>query len=142
MSDVLLYQTDDDGEINIQNGVVELSGGLETSAYLSLFGGNEDDDGSDQSITQWWGNLDETLPERRYRSRTQFLLKSIPATSGNLLRIQDAVESDLAWMVEVGAASEVSASVTIPSVNRVSIVISINAFGDLNSFEFSENWGA
>ena len=43
--DVLLFQTVDDGEINIENGVVEMSGGLETAAYLSLYGGNEDDDG-------------------------------------------------------------------------------------------------
>ena len=43
--DVKLIQTNDDGDINIINGVTEMSGGLETTVYLALFGGNEDDNG-------------------------------------------------------------------------------------------------
>jgi len=58
--DVKLFQTTDDGDIYVVNGIVEMSGGLETSAYLSLFGGNEDDDGSDGSPFSWWANLRRT----------------------------------------------------------------------------------
>ena len=43
--DVLLYHTPDGGEIEMVNGLVTMSGGLETMAYLCLFGGNEEDDG-------------------------------------------------------------------------------------------------
>ena len=137
--DVLLFQTVDDGNINVENGITEMSSGLETAAYLSMFGGNEDDDGSDGNKDNWWGNIDEVDPVNQYRSETQNLLQSIPATSGNLLRIQSAVERDLAWFIEVGVAVSVAAIVTIPALNRVRITINID--GD-TTLVFVENWQA
>ena len=85
--DVSLRQTDDGGEITVVNGVVEMSGGLETAVYLSLFGGNEDDDGRADNPQTWWGNLAENEPERQYRSETQHLLQALPATTGTLIRV-------------------------------------------------------
>ena len=140
--DVLLFQTDDDGEIIVENGIVEMSGGLETAAYLSLFGGNEDDDGSDDNALTWWGNLDEVDPVRQYRSETQNLLQSIPATTGNLRRIEDAANRDLTWFVEQNVASSVTVEATIPGINRVKITVKIEANGVESSFDFVENWKA
>lgn len=140
--DVLLFQTNDDGDINVVNGVVEMSGGLETAAYLSLFGGNEDDDGRDNSPANWWGNLDEIDPSRQYRSETQNLLQALTATSGNLRRIEDAAARDLEWFTQTGVASSVVVSASIPDVNKVRIVIDIEAEGEESRFEFVENWKA
>ena len=95
--DILLFQTVDDGDINVSDGLVEMSGGLGTAAYLSLFGGNEDDDGRKNSTATWWANLNETETTRQYRSETQNLLQAIPAVPANLRRIEDAVRRDLAW---------------------------------------------
>ena len=97
--DVKLFQTDNEGDITVRDGVVEMGGGLETAAYLSLFGGNEDDDGLADNPKTWWGNLDEIDPAKQYRSETQNLLRGIPATSGNLRRIEDAASRDLAWFI-------------------------------------------
>ena len=119
-----------------------MSGGLETAAYLSLFGGNEDDDGSDDNALTWWGNLDEVDPVRQYRSETQNLLQSIPATTGNLRRIEDAANRDLAWFVEQNVASSVTVEATIPGINRVKITVKIEANGVESSFDFVENWKA
>lgn len=140
--DVKLFQTNDDGDITIVNGVVEMSGGLETAAYLSLFGGNEDDDGRTDNPANWWGNLDEVDPVRQYRSETQHLLQAIPATSGNLRRIEDAAVRDLAWFLDRRVASSVAVEASIPAVNRVQINIDIEANGEESSFEFTENWKA
>lgn len=140
--DVLLCQTNDEGEINVQDGVVEMSGGLETAVYLSLFGGNEDDDGLENSSATWWGNLDETEPARQYRSETQNLLKTLPATTGNLRRIEDAANRDLAWFAQNNVASSVSASASIPGLNKIKLTIDIEAVGEESSFEFVENWKA
>ena len=140
--DVLLFQTDDDGEITVEGGVVEMSGGLETAAYLSLFGGNEDDTGADGDPANWWANLDEIDPADRYRSETQNLLQAIPATTGNLRRIEDAAGRDLAWFIEKKVASSVTVVVTMPGVNRIKYSIAIEANGGESSFEFVENWKA
>jgi phage gp46-like protein len=140
--DVFLYQTDDGGEISISGGVVEMSGGLETAAYLSMFGGNEDDDGLQDRALTWWGNIGETEPAKQYRSETQNLLRSIPATSFNLRRIEDAATRDLAWFVSENVASSVSVSATMPGLNRVKITVTIEAVGLESEFEFIENWSA
>lgn len=140
--DVKLFQTDDDGNITVENGLVEMSGGLETAAYLSLFGGNEDDDGRADNPANWWANLDEVDPTRQYHSETQNLLQALPATTGNLRRIEDAAGRDLAWFVDSGVASSVTVSASIPGVNRIKLTIDIEAVGQESSFEFVENWKA
>ena len=79
MSDVLLSQTADGGEITVANGQVALTGGLESAVYLSIFGGNDSDSGQESTAPkQWWGNLDEPDPAGRYRGQTQYLLRALP----------------------------------------------------------------
>jgi phage gp46-like protein len=138
--DVKLFQTDDEGDITVRDGVVEMGGGLETAAYLSLFGGNEDDDGLADNPKTWWGNLDEIDPAKQYRSETQNLLRGIPATSGNLRRVEDAASRDLAWFVSERVASSVSVSASMPGINRIKITVDIEADGIESRFEFVENW--
>ena len=140
--DVILFQSLDDGEITVEAGVVEMDGGLRTAGYLSLFGGNENDDGSENNSLEWWGNAIGEEPEDRQVSRTQFLLRSIPATSGNLLRIEDAAKEDLQWLIDVEAASSITVVASIPGLNRVKLVVTIEAEGEESQFEFVENWKA
>lgn len=139
--DVLLYQTNDDGDVTIEAGVVAMSGGLETAAYLSLFGGNEQDDGRKDSPQQWWGNIGE-VPERQYRSETQHLLRSIAAIPANLRRIEEAAVRDLGWFVSTEAATGVSVQASMPGLNKVRLLVSIEANGEPAVIEFIENWKA
>ena len=140
--DVLLFQTTDNGEINVSGGIVEMSGGLETSAYLSLFGGNEDDDGRDDSSATWWANLNETRDSRQYRSETQNLLRAIAAVPANLRRIEDAARRDLAWLLSDNIVSKITVTASMPGLNKVRIIIDIEAVGEESQFDFVENWKA
>ena len=142
MTDVLLFQTNDNGEMEIEDGLVTLTPSLDTSAYLSLFGGNWKDDGSQNNRQTWWGNLDETDPAKRYRSETQYLLGTIPATSRNLRRIEDAATRDLQWLLDEKVASSVTVSASLIGLNRVKIEIIIRAEGDESQFNYTENWRA
>lgn len=121
MTDVLLRQTNDGGDITLQGGLVLMAEGLETAAFLSMFGGNEDDPGETDTTRQWWGNLLEAEPERAYRSETQYLVKSLPAVPLNLRRIEQAASRDLQWMLDTGLAQSIDVEATIPAVNRVRI---------------------
>lgn len=143
MTDVRLYHDDDGGEIAFVNGSAVMADGLESAVYLSLFGGNEDDSGTQaDDRKQWWGNLSETDAARKLRSETQHLLRSLPAVPFNLRRLTEAVERDLAWM-KSSLASQVSVLVTIPGLNRVSIAVSIELQnGRQFQFSFHEPWGA
>lgn len=141
MSDVLLYQTDDGGEIDVIGGRVVLDDSPATGAYLSLFGGNLEDDGSTATEPkQWWGNLLEQDRARRYRSETQALLRALPAIPANLRRIEDAAARDLAWMTEeLGAVIEAAAS--IPGPNRIVLAITIAIDATTTELKFVQPWG-
>ena len=138
--DVVLYQSLDDGEIEIVDGIVTMDGGLQTAVYLSLFGGNDDDAAGFDTRLSWWGNIQENDESKKIRSLTQYNLKALPATTFNMLIIKDSVLRDLAWMTEIGAATEVDCEVSIPAINKVQINVKINAEGSSSEFEFFENW--
>lgn len=140
--DVLLFQSIDNGDIESVNGVTTMTGSFETAAYLSLFGGNKDDDGSDGNPKNWWGNIDETEDVRTYRSETQFLIETLPTSSANLRRLEDAAKRDLSWFLTESIASLLEVVASIPQINTVKLVITIQAEGDESSFEFVENWKA
>ena len=140
--DVKLFQTIDDGEINVVNGVIDMSSGLDTAVYLSLWGGNEDCSGQVACPFTWWGNFDETDKAKKQVSETQYLLQSIPAITANLLRIEQAAGRDLNWLLENKIASSVVITVSIPALNRIKIIANIEARGIESSFEFVENWKA
>ena len=136
MTDVLLRQTDDGGDITVEAGLFQLSEGLETAVFLSLFGGNEQDPGEGESDQQWWGNLSETEPARTYRSETQYLVRSLPAIPANLLRIEQAAGRDLQWMLDEGTAKSVTVSARIPALNRVVVDVELVVLARLIQFSF------
>lgn len=140
--DINLFQTDDNGEITVTGGIVDMTGGFETAAYLSLFGGNEDDNGSQDNGSTWWGNLHEVDPVLKYISETQNLLQALAATSSNLLRVEEAAKRDLQWFLDKKIASSVEVEATIPGINRLQIVVTIEAVGEESQFTFVENWRA
>lgn len=142
MTDVLLFQTNDNGEMEIEGGLVTLTPGLDTAAYLSLFGGNWKDDGSQNNRQTWWGNLGEIGTTGQYRSETQYLLGTVPAIPRNLRRIEDAAARDLQWLLDESIASSLTVSASLIGQNRVKIGVVIRAEGDESQFSYTENWRA
>jgi len=140
--DIFLFQTNNDGEINVENGIAEMSSGLDTAAYLSLFGGNEDCSGRVNCPFSWWGNFDEIDKAKKYISETQYLLKILPAITVNLRRLEEAATRDLEWFIDNKIASSIIVIVTIPAINTIKFNITIKANGIESSFEFVENWKA
>ena len=132
--DVVLFQSLDDGDIEVVNGVVTMDGGLQSAVYLSLFGGNFKDDGLKNNEFGWWGNKLETETNRQLRSETQNLLHGIPSTANNRLRIDQAVRRDLQWMLTERVANEIDVAVTVPDLNQIKIVVTINAIALAASF--------
>lgn len=142
MTDVLVEQTPDGGEIEIINGLVTLTGGFQTAFYYALFGGNKDDDGTENSVNNWWGNLVETDTTLHYRSKTQNILQTLVPTSGNLLRLEAAIKKDLDVFIQIGAVSTIEASAALIDVRKVEITIDVVADGENIEIKYIENWRA
>ena len=133
--DVYIFDTRDGGDVTLD---LEIRDGLESSFYLSIFGGNSKDDGLEKNPFTWWGNIGETIQSRIYRSETAYLLRTIPPTSKNLQRIRDAANRDLAWVLTEGVCKTLDIQVSMPARNNVKIVI--NADG-ISPLEFQSFWG-
>ncbi len=136
MTDVLMTQTADGGEVAFRNGQAVMSEGLETSCLLSLFGGNKLDSGLDaDNAKQWWANLSETDAALQYRSQLQHLLATLPLTPANLARFEDAATADLAWLT-VSVADSVAVQGSMPALNTIQIDIAIVINGVTTKFTF------
>jgi phage gp46-like protein len=132
--DVFLFQTNDNGDINIENGIIEMTGGLETTMYLSLFGGNFDEN------SEWWGNLTENNDVNKLISRTQSFIENMPLTTQNIERLKEVILIDLDWLKSENIANEINVNVFIVDINRIDIIININAFGEQIDFRYTLNW--
>ena len=140
--DVLMFQTNDGGEVTFIDGQPIMTRGFETAVYLSLFGGNREDDGSEGNNLQWWGNFIVTDPMEKYKSETQYQLLKLPITSSSLLRLEEAAKKDLQWMLDDKIASNIEVSASSPELNLVRFDIKINAEGKEENFNFTLNWKA
>ena len=137
--DVVLLNTPDGAELSVKNGVIELTDALDTAVMLSLFGGNEDDDGSDATLSRsWWGNHAFADLARRQRSETQFLINSQPLVPSLLKRLEDAGVRDLAWLLTSKIATFVRVRATMPGLNRVKLEYFIEVDGNVLTFKFEK----
>lgn len=135
--DALWGACPDGGDIELRGGNVVRSGGLSGAAYISMFGGNHEDDGTPGSFKQWWGNDIEPNTLAHIRGRTGTLLAGLPMASGNLGRVIGAVNSDLAWMITAGVVTTIEVAAAIEAARRILITVTFN--GD-DVTEFRENW--
>ena len=136
MTDVLLSQTPDGGEVTWINGEPSLTDGLDNAVFLSLFGGEVRDSGSDgDKPLEWWGNKIETDPAARYRSETQALIAALPLIPANMQRIEDAATRDLAWMVP-SLAQTVVVDTSMPALNTLQIDVTLSVDGQKYPYTF------
>lgn len=123
--DVLIHSTSDGGEIDVENGLVLDCNTFSTAVYLSLFGGNKDDEAGRPKET-WWGNLiPGTNKSERLVSQFQAVTCGLPLTSANLKRAQRAAENDLAWLKEAGIADSVNVTLAAQDIRRVGVNVEI-----------------
>lgn len=140
--DVLLVDTVDGGEISIINGLVIADKKFSTAVYLSLFGGNEADQGRVDNNKTWWGNRFENISENeKIVSRFQAIIKSLPLTSKNLLLAEQAAKEDLIWMISEGIADEIITDIKIVDRFRCELEIIIRKDGELiEKSSYKVNW--
>lgn len=123
--DVLLTQSLDGGEITIENNQIQLTTGLKTAVYLSLF-----------SPDDWFLNDVAETNDEKLSSETEQIISQTPNISRNYPLLEQAINNDLAWLTAGGYASAVTVSVSSPQINRVNINLKIDEI----VLNFNEGW--
>jgi len=128
--DLLLHDTPDGGDIRIEKGLMVNDQTFGTAVYLSLFGGNKDDNGRVENRRTWWGNTLRGVNEnKRLVSRFQAIIFGLPMTTRNILDAEEAARLDLGWIISDKIADEILANGRAVSRNRFSLTIQVNAGG-------------
>jgi len=140
--DLLLRDTPDGGDIRIEKGLIVNDKTFGTAVYLSLFGGNKDDNGRAENRRTWWGNTLRGVNEnRRLVSRFQAIIFGLPMTTRNILDAEEAARLDLSWVIGDKIADEILTDGRVVSRNRFSLTIRINAGGEtIYSNAFAVFW--
>jgi len=141
--DILIYSTENGGEINFNSGILEMTKGFESMIYLLLFGGNIGDDGTKATEKkEWWGNkLETNNPERKIHSRLQNLMHGIPATPANLKKLEQAIIQDLSLLTTEKIADKIETELSIPKKNWLDIkIIAWKDEKKLYETSFEINW--
>ena len=126
-----MHDTPDGGDILIKEGFIISDKTFGTAVYLSLFGGNKEDNGRVRNRKTWWGNTLRGVSEnRRLVSRLQAIIFGLPMTTKNILDAEEAARLDLGWIITEKIAGEITVSGRAVSRNRFSLAVQINANGD------------
>jgi phage gp46-like protein len=128
--DLLLEDTQDGGDISIENDLFVNDRTFKTAVYLSIFGGNKEDNGKVKNRKTWWGNtLEGTGENEKLVSRFQAVIFGLPMTTKNIEIAESAASLDLKWIVDEGIADKITVSGRAVSRKKFSLHVEIKAGG-------------
>lgn len=121
MTDLLIYDIGDGGDImQVGNSLASVNG-IENQPYLACFGGAADG-------SKWWADdlLFPGRPSVHYVSQTEKTLNSVAINSSGRIKIEEAVKYDLQYITGMVPGSVIDVNVVIVSDSRLDIKININ----------------
>jgi phage gp46-like protein len=142
--DLLLAETPDGGEVAIENELFACDRSFNTAVYLSLFGGDKDDNGKVKNSKTWWGNtLDGTQENEKLVSRFQAVISGLPMTAKNIQEAESAASLDLKWITDEGIAEKIKVSGRAVTLSRFALRVDIQSGGkSIYENTFSLFWKA
>jgi phage gp46-like protein len=124
--DILLYETENGGEVKEENGLIMPDKNFFTAVYLSLFGGNKTDPGKVKNDNEWWGNRLSGISENeKLRSRFQFVIAGFPMTVKTIKEAETAAALDLDWFIQEKIADEITIYGQATGKNKFNLTVEI-----------------
>ena len=130
--DLGLFNIPDGGEIGCVDGQPLLDGGFDTAIFISLFSG---------ALEDWWANSLINEPAEKTGGRFEKMIEAIPLIPAKLPEIQQSIEIDLQWFIDVGIAKSVEVTLQIVAVNilRIYILTELEDESSITTY-FNFNW--
>lgn len=127
MTDVIIYENGNGGELSLKNGDIETTDSLCNQPYLAHFGGNVEANTTDNEIegeerNDWWGNtfLDG---EAQMNSNLERSLNKNALNSSGRANIEAAAVKDLEYLSEIAKTESI---VSLKGVNKLLITDKLN----------------
>lgn len=143
--DLNIIETNDGGDCVLLSNDVQLISGLQNMPYIGMFGGNVEQSTEGPKITEqtfdFWGNFlfHPTEQPIWFNSKTEKMLRDTALNSAGRQQIEEQVKNDLKFM---NTFANVSVSVSLISVDKLKIYISLIEPSKLDSTELVYIWDA
>jgi len=129
--DILLFNTEDGGEIKVVNGEPVMDGGFESAIYLSLFQG----DGKSHWMEEYQNESEKS------RSEGINFIEGNNKTISNINRAIILFQKDLQWLIDKEIADIIDIDFDDVSIIRSKFTINILKNGNtVSKIEFQVNW--
>lgn len=122
MKDILLIETNNGGDMVIENNDIKMTNSFVNQVYLALFGGNVYSDNGEQQNEYWANEL--FIEENKYQSMFEKTMMEVVLNSSGLEKIKQAVDVDLAYLKKY---ANFTIDVSILSKDSLSLYILIKA---------------
>lgn len=120
MTDVLLYESGNGGEMKLNSNDLATVNGYENACYLAMFGGDN----------TFWGNY--LMLANQYNSKTEAALNTTALNSGGRITIEEAINEDLSFLNNIdGTTWTVATAIEGPKRLRITITINGEVFNYL-----------
>lgn len=143
--DLNIVETNDGGDCVLLSNDIQLISGLQNMPYIGMFGGNVEQSTEGPKITEqtfdFWGNFlfHPTEQPIWFNSKTEKMLRDTALNSAGRQQIEEQVKNDLKFM---NTFANVSVSVSLISVDKLKIYISLIEPSKLDSTELVYIWDA
>jgi phage gp46-like protein len=142
-------ETNQEYDINFEDGDFENENGLTTAVLISLFTdrrATSDDDLDDpEDLRGWWGDQVSEFEDDQIGSKL-WLLKRASTTEKNVQKYKKFTEEALAWMVDDGVAKNIEVIATrlaYPDDDTICLDIKIFRYdGNVITYKFDDLWEA
>lgn len=124
--DLMIYESGSGGDLNLKNDDLETVSGLTNQVYLALFGGNIEENTSDDledldERNDWWGNylLNEEL---QFNSSFERTLTTVTLNSGGISKLINAAKKDLKYLE---AYADITVEGSIIGLNKFKLQVNL-----------------
>ena len=124
--DIGIYENGSGGDLNLKNDDIETISGLTNQVYLALFGGNIEENTSNDLVeleqrSDWWANS-LLKAENQFNSNFERALRENPLNSGGLIALENAAKEDLKYLKEFG---DIEINSEITGINKMVLFVNI-----------------
>ena len=95
--DILLVDTEDGANVNISNGILQMTGGFDTAVYLSIYGHDD---------SQLWMN-GIFIDSEKIKCQFVPYCKGSPLTPATLRKSEQLLYTDLEWFKKDGICTKI-----------------------------------
>lgn len=130
--DLLIKETMNGGDSQLQAGDLVLTYGIETAMYVAMFGGNPGHSTNTRQLEKenldWFGNslLFPNSPLIQINSETEYVLRTVALNSSGRIDIENAIKRDLDFIKAFGKLS-VSVSIVSDDFIKAELKVLLNS---------------